>query len=252
MNNVVGVRVGAYGTGKSPPANEQGNNKYLKVIVSDVDDGIEISSDGEAFTLSRGEIAVIPPFLPHVITGGSQGTVTVYIEQPLLPLKDVKIIEDVVNSGLRSATEQAAHFFQADNGARVLNALGELIVSYIAVQCERGGKSPVVTMLREDIERGMGDSAYSVEAFMRKLPLNYDYVRKLFKKETGLTPHEYLTAIRMERAGKILLSGVSNRYSAFTVGQIAEACGYAEPLYFSRVFKKYYGVSPTDYAKYKK
>ncbi len=46
-----------------------------------------------------------------------------------------------------------------------------------------------------------------------------------------------------------MLSGVTNRYSHYSVTQIAEACGFAEPLYFSRVFKKYYGVAPSYYLK---
>jgi AraC-like DNA-binding protein len=40
---------------------------------------------------------------------------------------------------------------------------------------------------------------------------------------------------------------MSNRYSEYTVSQIAEACGYSDPLYFSRVFKKYFGVAPSEY-----
>ena len=81
------------------------------------------------------------------------------------------------------------------------------------------------------------------------MPLNYDYVRKLFKKETGVTPHEYLVNSRMDLAKNIILSGISNQYSNYTVSQIAEMCGFAEPLYFSRVFKKRFGVSPSEYGK---
>lgn len=243
MNKIVAVSFGQ---------NEiEENCKYLKVIVSDNDDELSIvTGEGES-AFSHGQIAVIPALLAHKIIGGTQKTVTVLIEQPLLPLKNVTIIEDVANGGIRSTAEQAALFIKAENGTGVLNALGELIVNYIAVQSAKTEKSPVVAMLREDIEKNARDWAYSVEAYIRKLPLNYDYVRKLFKKETGLTPLEYLTSVRMEQAGKILLSGVSNRYSAYTIGQIAEACGYAEPLYFSRVFKKYFGVSPTEYSKRK-
>ncbi len=93
------------------------------------------------------------------------------------------------------------------------------------------------------------DALFSVEDCIRKLPLNYDYVRKLFKKETGVTPHEYLVNLRMKRARAIISGGVTNRYSKYSVSQIAEACGFAEPLYFSRVFKKYFGVSPSEYIK---
>ena len=56
----------------------------------------------------------------------------------------------------------------------------------------------------------------------------------------------------MERAQTIILSGVTNRYSDYTVTQIAEACGFSEPLYFSRVFKKHFGVAPSYYIRQKK
>ena len=103
--------------------------------------------------------------------------------------------------------------------------------------------------LAAQIEKNACDALFSVEDCIRKLPLNYDYVRKLFKKETGVTPHEYLVNLRMERARAIISGGVTNRYSKYSVSQIAEACGFAEPLYFSRVFKKYFGVSPSEYIK---
>lgn len=243
MNKIVGVRNGQHGADE--------NCKYLKVIVPNGAGGPTITADGETLDLPDGKIAVVPPFVPHSFKGGSEEAITVLIEQPLLPLKSVTVLDDAANGGIRYAAEQAILFSQTENGAGVMNALGELIVNYIAVQSAKAEKSPVVSSLKEDIEKNARDWAYSVEAYIRKLPLNYDYVRKLFKKETGLTPHEYLTSVRMETAGKILLSGVSNRYSAYTIGQIAEACGYAEPLYFSRVFKKYFGVSPTEYAKRK-
>lgn len=53
----------------------------------------------------------------------------------------------------------------------------------------------------------------------------------------------------MELAATLLKSGISNRYSAYSVSQIAEACGFADPLYFSKVFKKHYGASPAVYGK---
>ena len=244
MNEVVNVRCGEL-------LSERGSGKYLKIILSGKGDAVEISAKDGTYNFSRGEIAVIPPLLSYTVTGGGAGTIAVFLDHPMLPLKNIAVIQDVESAGIRFAAEQALRLFDGQN-TRIVNALGELIVSFAAKKIGQSEKSPVVATLREDIERGAVDATYSVEAFMRKLPLNYDYVRKLFKKETGLTPHEYLTAVRMERAKKIILSGVSNRYSAYTIGQIAEACGYAEPLYFSRVFKKYFGISPTDYAKMNK
>ena len=61
--------------------------------------------------------------------------------------------------------------------------------------------------------------------------------------------HEYLISARMQLAARLILSGMSNQYSRYSVTQMAEMCGFAEPLYFSRVFKKYFGTPPSEYGK---
>ena len=66
----------------------------------------------------------------------------------------------------------------------------------------------------------------------------------MFKKETGLTPLQYLTDKRLENAASNLaMSGGRGNIS-----EIAYQCGFSEPLYFSRLFKRKYGVSPRSYA----
>lgn len=249
MNNI--VYAGRIPFGDRPAAGGLISNKSLKIYVPDADgQGGCVNCTGGSHGFGRGEIVIIPPNVPHKIAD-NYGGITVLIEQPLLPLNEVEVTADVENDGIRRAAEQAVAFSDDDRDGKegVLSALGALITAYIAAYRPREKSSPVVVALRDDIEKNIGDSAYSVDVAIRKLPLNYDYVRKLFKKEIGVTPHEYLTRMRMQRAKAIMLSGVTNRYSDYSVTQIAEACGFTEPLYFSRVFKKYYGVAPSQYQK---
>lgn len=63
----------------------------------------------------------------------------------------------------------------------------------------------------------------------------------LFRMCMGMTPYSYLIRIRMERAETLLQTG------DMTVQEVAFVCGYNDPLYFSRVFSRHFGVSPTDY-----
>lgn len=65
----------------------------------------------------------------------------------------------------------------------------------------------------------------------------------LFREFTGLSPHAYVTRIRMDRA-RDLLSG-----STLSVGEVARAVGYDNPLYFSRLFCAQTGYNPTNYRK---
>lgn len=211
-------------------ADEERANKSLEVVIED-----------------GGEVTVVPPYCGQTGSGGLR----IFIEQALTPLKNVCVVRGGEADGIKFAAEQAAVYFgQGGKSEAVLDALGGLIVGYINVYTGGGNEySPVVKTVLADVEKNISNPTYSLEAALKRLPLNYDYVRKLFKRETGLTPHEYLISKRMGLAASLISSGVSNRYSDYTVSQIAEACGFAEPLYFSRVFKKYYGVAPSEYGK---
>ena len=62
---------------------------------------------------------------------------------------------------------------------------------------------------------------------------------KLFFNETGSTPIEYINVLRLENARRMLLS------SRLSIGEVAEACGFGDQLYFCRLFKKKYQISPS-------
>lgn len=198
---------------------------------------------------AAGQIIVIPPFL-HCERAAGAHDIYVQIERAALSLKSPEVFSDDENRGLAHAIRQAAAYFGEEKKREgILHALGGLLAGYIADFRERSGLSPVVERVKKEIENNLRDPSFSLEDSLKKLPLNYDYVRKLFRKEVGVTPHEYLVSARMDFARGLMDSGITNRYSAFSVSQIAESCGFSEPLYFSRVFKKYFGVSPSEYAK---
>lgn len=221
--------------------------KAYEIILTSEDGSIK--SGGKTRIYAAGDVVVIPPNTPCERAAGAED-IYVQIDKALISLKSAEIIKDDENRGIAHAVKQAAAYFcEEDKKDGVLGALGQLLSGYIAAFTEKDGCSPVVAALKADIKDNLRDSAYSLEDAIKKLPLNYDYVRKLFKSEVGVTAHEFLTSARMELARDLILSGITNRYSNFSVSQIAESCGYAEPLYFSRVFKKYYGVSPSEYGK---
>lgn len=68
---------------------------------------------------------------------------------------------------------------------------------------------------------------------------------RAFKKLTGITPGNYLTRIRLLRAKELMSEGKT------TLREIAQCVGYQDELYFSRVFKKTEGMSPSAYMKRK-
>jgi AraC-like DNA-binding protein len=67
--------------------------------------------------------------------------------------------------------------------------------------------------------------------------------RALFREATGLSPSRYITVLRMRRAAELLLN------TDLPVTAVSASVGYDDPLYFSRMFYRESGFSPTVYRK---
>ena len=69
------------------------------------------------------------------------------------------------------------------------------------------------------------------------------YVNKLIKRQTGMTLHRYLTAIRVQEAKRLLTS------TSEPVSKIAASCGFASDAYFISAFGRETGVTPSEYRR---
>lgn len=71
--------------------------------------------------------------------------------------------------------------------------------------------------------------------------INRSYLSDIFKKKLGMPPQNYLVHYRMERGGELL------RTTELPIQEVAKRSGYDNPLTFTKMFKKTYGVSPREY-----
>ena len=85
------------------------------------------------------------------------------------------------------------------------------------------------------------DKQLSVETLARECNYSVGYFSHLFRSVTGISPHAYMSRLRIERA-KTLLENTE-----LSVLEIALAVGFEDQNYFSRFFKEQTGVSPTAY-----
>ncbi len=84
----------------------------------------------------------------------------------------------------------------------------------------------------------------SLDDIAENMYLSPFYVSRLFKSETGDTPIRHLINIRLEKAKAALESGGSE-----SIQEIAASVGYDDAYHFSKLFKKRYGISPSQARK---
>ncbi|MWC27026.1 AraC family transcriptional regulator [Paenibacillus sp. MMS18-CY102] len=83
----------------------------------------------------------------------------------------------------------------------------------------------------------------SIDELSRTLGYHRTHLSRMFKRTTGMSPKQYLMAIRLERAQTLLAN------TAMAIDQVASAAGFNDPLYFSKKFRSATGYSPSDYRK---
>ncbi|MEK4436392.1 MULTISPECIES: response regulator [Paenibacillus] len=110
---------------------------------------------------------------------------------------------------------------------------------------QRSRQSQMVQAVKELVESRYEDESLTLQAIAGEIYMNPDYIGKIFKKETGEKFTNYVLRYRMGKALELL-----KQDSSCTVSSLAEKTGFgANWPYFSKVFKKYTGFSPSEYKK---
>ena len=93
------------------------------------------------------------------------------------------------------------------------------------------------------LEDKYGEPKFTVDMFADLMHIGRTAFFRKVKGVTGYTPNEYIRVIRMKKAAEFLDK------NEMTVSEIAYRVGIDDPFYFSKMFKKQFGVSPTAYQK---
>jgi two-component system, response regulator YesN len=119
------------------------------------------------------------------------------------------------------------------------NAVRTIAALLVKLRCNHSGSLPVQRICGYVLKHT--DRNISVGLIAEALFMNKTYVSEVFKLKTGMALTGYLTLVKMERA-KLLLSG-----DRLKVYEISDRLGFKDTEYFSRVFKKYTGMTPSRF-----
>jgi AraC-like DNA-binding protein len=129
------------------------------------------------------------------------------------------------------------------NWQRVTQELLDVLLLYFRRWDHTRPPSPMVEELRAILVDNLHDPDFDVASALERMPACAEHVRRVFARETGRTPLQYLLDLRIDEARRLLASNTLN------VKQVAHRVGLTDPFYFSRIFRKSTGQSPRDYAR---
>ena len=102
-------------------------------------------------------------------------------------------------------------------------------------------REQIVAVVTEFVKNHLADEQLSVETMAAQLNTSRTGLYQDMHDEFRLTPANFIMKMRMQHAEVCLRQGL-------TVREVSLRCGFSDPKYFSKVFKKHYGILPSNYA----
>ncbi len=103
----------------------------------------------------------------------------------------------------------------------------------------------MISSLHNDLMNNLWNARFDLSEEIKEIGYTEDYVRRLFRDRYGKTPLQFLLSERIEYAKKLL--DIYGRQ--MSIKEIAEMCGFSDPLYFSHMFKRAEGKSPAVFTE---
>lgn len=105
----------------------------------------------------------------------------------------------------------------------------------------KGNDAQLMERIMKSVNERLYDSDFNVEALADDIGMSRVQLHRRVKEMTGITVGEFLRNLRLQQAARLLEKG------DVTISQVTYAIGMANPTHFTTTFKKYFGVTPTEY-----
>lgn len=215
---------------------------------------------GQSYDVGPGDLMHLPPNVEHSVTHGSDGQWAEYyfplpieMHESLCSLQVCNLQQNVWHVGLhisliKECEKQLAMLRQQENEAWLYAQVTITAVNLImsAKQLMLRQVSPTQQQIsimeaRQHLEEDWIAST-DLKQLARSLNMSYERFRKLFKQFVGHSPGEFRILRRVDRAKTLLLK-------QYAVAEVASDLGYPDAFSFSKQFKRYTGMSPTQFRR---
>ena len=138
-------------------------------------------------------------------------------------------------------TNRIRNLDTSDEAGIMISDLCKRILASQNMNSPKPGK--VSIQAKAYVEKNFSNADLTVGDVAANVYLNPGYLRSLYKKEMGLTINNYITQLRMNRARELIEKG------EVKLSEVASLSGFNDAGYFSKCFRRFYGLSPSEYLK---
>ena len=243
---------------------DQGVNQY--VLIYCVDGSGFYVVDGKRYEVKKNQYFVLPAYKPHEYGADKGKGWTIYwvhfrgVAAPVFA--EGANTPQTINVTMNSRISDRINIFEEilttlhfGEGIDDLRYASSLLIRFLAsmryigqFRRAKAGQQPfsantdidvveqAIHYMRENIENSI-----SIKEVLHYVGYSQSHFSKLFKNRTGMSPLSYINHLKMEHASYLL------KTTDLKVNQICYKVGIEDPLYFSRLFSKVMGMSPTKY-----
>ena len=136
--------------------------------------------------------------------------------------------------------------FRATDDSLELAAESMILYSFSRLSRDSSVESGLMGHIFALTEENFSDPELGIESIARELAYNPKYISHVFKKQAKINYSEYLRSVRIKYATVLFDNGIDS------VKNVAHLSGFSDPFYFSSVFKRVIGLSPTEYIRTKR
>ena len=251
--NCAGVAVGSYERfhGDCRIFRPEGRNDWQIQLVTE---GVIALYDGDVhYALKSGDCFIIPPHITndyiYRTNGKKRLTLGYYVHFSGTAAKELMDSLGVRGVAVfRNVSSDVARLFESlfysNRTGRRLAAIGNLL-RIVSVLSDEAKFLPTETEKMVRREADYINKHYTEEidfdAMAARCNLSRSRFTHVFSDVFGVPPTQYRQNLRIELSSELL------RFSELTIAEVVQRCGFRDPLYFSRVFRKLIGVTPSEY-----
>ena len=147
------------------------------------------------------------------------------------------------NERLIAFWKQALAHAHADNIDLMAKSVLEYSAALLIVTLPSDCRADVCAAVEEHVRKNFTSSDVRLRTVAARFGYSEQYLSKLFYRTTGTRFTDYLADLRVNAACKLLREGNAS------VKEVAYACGFSDPLYFSKVFKRRMGAAPSAFGR---